>query len=161
MRYDLTFVQEPPEGFAPANHLKAADTNLVMREITYPSVERIVELNVLALSFIQAKRADRAHVMSPARIEQVLDECKRHSGDVYDKAVVLLKGIVQKHPFESGNRRTAFVATKEFLILNGGKLGIADEASNARILLGIRENYYADDEIKEWIHHGKIRAFER
>src|SRR3989338_2992695 len=133
----------------------------MMKELTYPSVDHLIELNVVALSVIQVKRADRAQVMSRARLEEVLTSCRRVDGDVYDKAVMLLKGIVQKHPFESGNRRTAFVATKEFLLMNGARLGIVDEPENARILLGIRENYYADAEIREWVHHGKIRAFER
>ena len=36
---------------------------------------------------------------------------------------------------------------------------IPDEPQCARVLLGVRENYYADEEIKEWIKNGKIREF--
>ena len=31
----------------------------------------------------------------------------------------------------------------------------------AKIMTGIRENYYADEEIKNWIKHGTIREFKR
>ncbi|MBI2084048.1 MAG: hypothetical protein HYT70_00300 [Candidatus Aenigmarchaeota archaeon] len=62
------------------------------------------------------------------------------------------------HPFESGNRRTAIVATASFLEVNSEKLNIIHDVN---ILQGVREIYYTDEEIKEWIRGGKIRAFER
>ncbi len=32
---------------------------------------------------------------------------------------------------------------------------------NSKIMIGIRENYYSNNEIKNWIKNGKIRKFER
>ncbi len=29
------------------------------------------------------------------------------------------------------------------------------------IILGVRERFYSDEELKEWIRHGKIREFKR
>jgi len=69
-----------------------------------------------------------------------------------------LKGIIQRHPFESGNRRTAFVATTYFLEVNGEKLNITHDVN---ILQGIREGYYTDNEVKVWLKGGKTRVFER
>lgn len=129
--------------------------------VKYPSVEKITELNLLALSVINVKRADQAKVLSMARIADVIEDCRGLEGDLHDKAAVLLKGLVQKHPFASGNRRTAFIAMKYFLAANKAKLGVEDNPANARVLQGIRENYYSDAEIKEWIKNGKIREFSR
>ncbi|MEK6960946.1 MAG: Fic family protein [Nanoarchaeota archaeon] len=95
------------------------------------------------------------------KVHQIIKDCHGLQGDVYDKAVVLLIGLVQKHPFGSGNRRTAVIVVKDFLESNGARLGIADNPSQARILLGIREGFYSTAEIKEWIKHGKIREFKR
>jgi hypothetical protein len=50
---------------------------------------------------------------------------------------------------------------KYLLILNKKKCNIPQTEENAKILQGIRENYYTHTEIKEWIQHGKIRAFSR
>ena len=69
--------------------------------------------------------------------------------------------MIQKHPFASGNRRTAFIAVKDFLLKNNELLGIKDNPEQARIMIGIRENFYKDEELKEWLKHGKIRKFER
>ncbi len=136
-------------------------TQLMEQEIKYPTEERIIEYNVLALTVIKVKKADRPAVLSSGRLSLIIKNCKELSGDLYDKAICLLKGIIRLHPFASGNRRTAFIVTKEFLKENGGKFNIEDDPKQAKVMLGIRENYYTDEEIKEWIKHGKIDTFKR
>lgn len=130
-------------------------------EIKYPTEEKIIEYNVLALTLIKVKKADRPAVLSRGRLSHIINTCKELQGDLYDKAVCLLKGIVQLHPFASGNRRTAFIITKAFLEENGEKFNIEDDPKQAKVMLGIRENYYPDKDIKEWIRHGKIHTFKR
>jgi|SRR3989338_7420847 len=132
-----------------------------MSDNIYPSPEKIIEYNFLALEFIRVKKADSPKVLSKAKIREIIEECENKEGDVYAKAVVLLKGLVQKHPFASGNRRTAFIATKDFVLRNKAKFGIKDNPHYAKAMQGVRENYYSDEEIKEWIKHGKIREFTR
>ena len=99
--------------------------------------------------------------MSNQNLDLVIKDCERNRGDLYDKAITLLKGLIQKHPFSSGNRRTAFITTKYFIKINKGKFNIKDDPYYARVMLGIRERYYSDDEIKNWIKNGKIKEFKR
>lgn len=131
------------------------------KRLKYPTADRIIEYNVLALTIIKVKKADRPMVLSSGRLDCIIKECKNLEGDLYDKAVSLFKGIIQLHPFASGNRRTAFIVTKEFLKENGGKFNIEDDPKQAKVMLGVREKYYTDEEIKEWIKHGKIKPFKR
>ena len=131
------------------------------RAIIYPTPERIAEYNLFALTVIEAKKGDKAEVLSYQKITDIVEGCKNLEGDIYDKAVFLMKSLVQKHPFASGNRRTAFIVTKEFLIDNHAKFNILDDPSNAKVMIGIREGYYTDPEIKEWIRNGGIREFRR
>ena len=143
-------------------HLNTFEVILVLlAEIIYPSPERIIEYNLLALELIKVKKADSAKVLSMSKIREIIEECENNEGNVYDKSVVLLKGLIQKHPFASGNRRTAFIAAKNFVLRNKSKFGIKDDPHYAKVMQGIREHYYSDDEIKEWIKHGKIREFTR
>jgi death-on-curing family protein len=132
-----------------------------MSEFVYPTAERLVEYNFLALEFIKVKKADQPKVLSYSKLNRVIADCEKKEGDLYDKAAVLLKGLIQKHPFASGNRRTAFIATKDFIISNKGKFGIKDDPTYAKVMQGVRENYYSDEELKEWIINGKIREFKR
>lgn len=41
--------------------------------------------------------------------------------------------------------------------MNNQKMGVEDHPKNAKILVGIRENYYSHQQIKEWIQNGKIK----
>jgi|SRR3989344_5988015 len=132
-----------------------------MKRVKYPDIEEVIECNVLALRLIKVKKADKPEVLSVKRINEVIEECKKTKGDVYSKAVILLKGLVQKHPFASGNRRTAFIITKDFIIQNNEKFKIKDDPKYARVMIGIREDYYSNEEIKEWIKNGKIKKFKR
>ena len=132
-----------------------------MADFIYPTPGRIIEYNVLALNIIKAKKADKAEVLKHSVLSSVINQMENKEGDVYDKATVLLKGLIQGHPFASGNRRTAFIVTKDFILKNKGRFGIADNVSDARVMQGIRENYYSASEIKEWLKNGKIRKFER
>ncbi len=132
-----------------------------MSGFVYPTAEKLIEYNFLALEFIKVKKADQPKILSHSKINEVIAECENKEGDLYDKAVVLLKGLIQKHPFASGNRRTAFIATKDFVISNKGKFGVKDDPTYAKVMQGVRENYYSDEELKEWIRNGKIREFKR
>ena len=132
-----------------------------MTKIIYPSPERIIEYNLLALELIKVKKADSPKVLSMSRIRETIEECENKEGDVFDKSAALLTGLVRKHPFASGNRRTAFLAAKYFLLENKQKFGPKDDASQSKVMLGIREHYYSDQEIKEWLKDGKIKEFVR
>ena len=132
-----------------------------MKNMYYPTVARIQEINLLVLSFIKVKKADEPKLLSASKLYDVLSACEETEGDVHDKAIILLKGIIQKHPFASGNRRTAFMVMKEFILKNGKDFKIKTDIGESKVLQGVRENYYTDAELKEWIQHGQIRHFKR
>ncbi|MBI4146473.1 type II toxin-antitoxin system death-on-curing family toxin [Candidatus Woesearchaeota archaeon] len=132
-----------------------------MVEINYPAVEHIIEFNHLALALVKVKKADKPVVLSKPKLHEIVEECEKAQGEVYDKAVVLLTGIIKKHPFASGNRRTAFLVMVDFLLDNNAACALKDDPENARVLPGIREGFYTSEEIKEWIKHGKIHSFKR
>jgi len=83
---------------------------------------------------------------------------KSAKGDIFSKVAVLLKCIIRQHPFMSGNRRTAMIATMAFLEINGKKF-IAKK--DIGVIYGIRELFYSDKEIDKWIKGGDVREFKR
>ncbi|OBR68881.1 death-on-curing protein [Paenibacillus oryzae] len=42
--------------------------------------------------------------------------------DLFDKAAALLESLVKNHCFHNGNKRTAYLVTKSFLMINGKHL---------------------------------------
>lgn len=131
------------------------------KKIEYPTAEQIIEYNILALTLIRIKKADTPIVLSKSKLLDIIEDCEELSGDIYDKAICLMKGIIQKHPFGSGNRRTAFIVVKDFLLSNNTSFKVKDDPIYAKVMQGIRENFYSNDEIKEWLKHGEIKDFKR
>lgn len=132
-----------------------------MIKIIYPTVEEIQYNNTIAIEMFRRSKHDQAKTISVSFIKKVLDTVRLTPGDIYDKAALMLLELTRIHAFESGNKRTAFLTTKKFVITNGGQFRIPDKESNVKIMIGIRENYYTLKEIKEWVKHGKIKAFRR
>ena len=124
----------------------------------YPTVQDIIVTNKYVIIHIPAKRGDAHSVHSYQVLRDTVKAVKNQKGDIYDKATVLLVMINRGHPFGSANRRTAYAVTKTFLELNGYRLMGTYESS---VMMGIREKYYKEVEIKAWLMGHGIRAFSR
>ena len=129
-------------------------------DIVYPTVQELIEFNVIVLDSIKIKKADQNKVLSYQKIKNIIEGVKISDGDIYDKATYLMRQTVSQHAFASGNRRTAFIVSKFFLQSNNEAFNIPDNPDYARIMIGIPDNY-RDDEIKNWIKNGNIREFKR
>ena len=132
-----------------------------MQKIIYPSTDEIIEYNAFAITLFNVKKSDNSDLLSMSKLKKAIQNCEKFKGDIYDKAATLLKEIVKVHAFASGNRRTAFITIKAFLLNNKARLRVKNDPNIARVMQGIREDYYELDEIKEWIKNGKIRKFKR
>jgi death on curing protein len=65
--------------------------------------------------------------------------------DIVTLAARMLAGVAQAHPFEQGNKRTAFGALRLFLLLNGYDLAIADARSWAGEVIALVEHRLDED----------------
>ena len=74
--------------------------------------------------------------------------------DIVVLAVRLLAGLAQAHAFEQGNKRTAFVAMNEFLMINGHELAIDDTPRWADEVIALVEHRSTEDDFV-----GTIRPF--
>lgn len=126
------------------------------KDFAYPDSDEVAEFNQLALSMVRATKADSHAVLSLAKINSAIEECKGSQGDVYQKAAVLMRALTKAHAFASGNRRTAFLTAKYFVTTNGGKFRVPDNEENAVVMKGLREGRHTDEQIAEWIRNGKI-----
>jgi len=70
--------------------------------------------------------------------------------DLASLAAAYAYGIACNHPFIDGNKRTALVAARTFLILNGADL---DATQDEKVLTFLRlaEGAISDDELADWI----------
>ncbi len=84
--------------------------------------------------------------------------------DVATLATLLAFGIAKNHPFEQGNKRTAFAAMVGFLAINGFALRLRDDTACSSAMLAVivgqeTEEQFADslrrviemDDPREWV----------
>lgn len=133
----------------------------VLQSIKYVDIDNIIELNKAVIRNLPIKKADTHKVLGVKAIMDISNEYRSVEGDVWDKASYLLKELIKKHPFASGNRRTALSAAILFLESNGQKPNLRNHKELSKTLQGIREDYYSKSEIKDWLMRGEIREFNR
>ena len=70
--------------------------------------------------------------------------------DIAELAASYGYGISRNHPFNDGNKRTAFVVAELFLMLNGYEL-VADDGECVLIMLDVASGDITEEEFASWI----------
>lgn len=71
------------------------------------------------------------------------------NADVYRLAAAYAFGLAKNHAFIDGNKRTAFVAMRLFLLLNAYNL-ISNNVENVLTMLKLAGGDLSEDELVEW-----------
>jgi death-on-curing protein len=90
----------------------------VTRRLSY---EAIIHINESVMNFGHAL-IDRSGLESAVDQPFSTWEGRDLHPTLVEKAAVLLRGIAANHPFQDGNKRTAWIACVELLSLNGAPL---------------------------------------
>lgn len=86
--------------------------------------------------------------------EKILEEVEAEKG-IYRKASVLLRKLRFANLFQNANKRTAYVATKQFLEMNGESMKIRDLNEALKFIKELGK--YDLEEVEEWLKHGSKR----
>jgi death-on-curing protein len=69
--------------------------------------------------------------------------------DIFDLAAAYAYGIARNHPFVDGNKRTALVASRTFLLINGYQISAAKD-DRLRTFLALAAGELGEDELAAW-----------
>jgi death-on-curing protein len=114
--------------------------------------EDVIELNRL----IVADSAEPFHVRDIGLSSSAVAKPHQHwayeeEEDALRLARTLLFGIARNHPFEQGNKRTAFEAAIVFLELNGYELDIPDTPALAQLIVAVITHELSEREFESAI----------
>lgn len=117
-------------------------------KLVWISAEDVTDINADAV----ARTGERFLLRDAGLLESAVARPRHHwaygEHDVIRLAVALLLGIALNHPFEQGNKRTAFVAAIEFLELNGyGLVSAANTREFADLIVSAIEKRISDEEM--------------
>ncbi len=75
---------------------------------------------------------------------------------IYDLAAVLCVGTAKNHPFNDGNKRTALLATRALLFLNGQALE-PSQLEEVNTLVGVAEGSIGEHDLATWLEANSSR----
>jgi len=123
-------------------------------KITYPTVESVEFVNQI-VNLMSNRRADQYKLLMPdSFIANIIDKARKDTGDIYERGAILLRDLIIMHGFASGNKRTAFVVTVQFITDNGAITKVKNFNKAERILRNIRR--YTLEDISHWLRTGDI-----
>ena len=101
---------------------------------------------------------DEALLESALARQQQLHAYGDPAPDLCDLAAALAYGLARNHPFLDGNKRTAHVAYRTFLALNGVELIATDEEKYVSVM-GIAEGKLGERDFAAWLReHVRTRG---
>ena len=75
---------------------------------------------------------------------------------IFELAAAMCIGIAKNHPFNDGNKRTALLATRAFLYLNGQELE-PSRADEVTTLVAVADGSLDDARLAEWLKRNSNR----
>lgn len=124
------------------------------REIAYPTVEQICEINRRMIEEFGGLFIPPNNLLNLDALVYILDAVKSPFSGAYpalkEKASAIACHIISRHVFHDGNKRTGSHITWEFLRANGINLFL--NLSIVELTIAIAKNEAMQDQLLEWLH---------
>ncbi len=85
-------------------------------------------------------------------IQRPIDKCNYGEPDIADAAAAYAFGIARNHPFVDGNKRTALVASRAFLLYNGYQI-TAPKEDRLNTFLALASGNLSEVELAVWFRN--------
>jgi len=116
------------------------------------SVETVIEINRRLVAITGEHHFLRDQGLLESAVARPQNAFAYGEEDIVVLAVRLMAGIAQSHPFEQGNKRTAFVAMVQYLMENGHDLAIDDTRSWADEMVKLIEHHATEEDFVAALH---------
>ena len=85
-------------------------------------------------------------------LQRPQDKCNYGSPDVAELAAAYAFGVARNHPFIDGNKRTALVVARTFLLYNGWQIAATPE-DRLRTFLALASGDLTEPDLALWFRH--------
>jgi death-on-curing protein len=90
-------------------------------------------------------------------LQRPLDKFAYGDPDLFDLAAAYAYGIARNHPFVDGNKRTALVASRTFLLINDYQI-TASKEDRLNTFLGLAAGTITEAELAAWFRANATKA---
>lgn len=128
---------------------------MARKRLWYPGKQDIINNNKRVLRIYKANKSDIHQVKAESKIFPAIQNSKKEQGDVFKKATRLIISLNKAHPFQAGNKRTAYFSGNQFIAKNKGFLVLKKRDNQRDIMIKIREERIKDSEVLDWLKNPK------
>ena len=120
-----------------------------MSEFKWLSTEAVLAMHARQLAEHGGGAGLRDAGLLDSALQHPLNKAGYGAPDVFDLAAAYAYGIARNHPFIDGNKRTALVASRSFLIINGYQI-TASKEDRLTTFLRLAAGEMPEDELGQW-----------
>lgn len=141
--------------------MKTPSKNLLTDDTNYIPLEEVILIHERMLEVGGGRKGIRDFTLIHSAVERPKATFSGKSlyPDLWLKSAALTQSLIKNHPFEDGNKRTAYFSTLRFLFLNNYLLK-ARKAEIVKFTLNVYIKILSIKEISVWLknYSYKIRA---
>lgn len=120
-----------------------------MSDFKWLSTEAVLAMHARQLAEHGGGTGVRDPGLLDSALQRPVNKTTYGEPDLFDLAAAYAYGIARNHPFVDGNKRTALVASRTFLIINGFQI-TASKEDRLTTFLKLAEGNLTEDELSAW-----------
>jgi death-on-curing protein len=120
-----------------------------MTEVKWLTKQAVLAMHARQLAEHGGGTGLRDDGLLDSALQRPLDKSYYGEPDLFDLAAACAFGITRNHPFVDGNKRTALVASRTFLLINGFTV-TAPKEDLLRTFLSLADGSLGEDELAGW-----------
>ena len=126
-----------------------------MSDILWLRTDAVLAMHARQLAEHGGSTGIRDTGLLDSALQRPLNKASYGEPDVFELAAAYAYGIARNHPFIDGNKRTALVASRSFLILNGYQI-TASKEDRLKTFLALASGELSEDNLAAWFRkHAK------
>ena len=120
-----------------------------MTDFKWLQKRAVLEMHARQLAEHGGGQGIRDEGLLDSALQRPIDKANYGEPDIADIAAVYAYGIARNHPFIDGNKRTALVASRAFLLYNGFQI-TASKEDRLNTFLSLASGTLGEDELAAW-----------
>ena len=126
-----------------------------MQDFKWLGLDAVLAMHARQLAEHGGGEGVRDKGLLESALQRPLNKTAYGSPDVFDLTAAYAYGIARNHPFVDGNKRTALVASRTFLIINGFQI-TATQQDRLTTFLSLASGDLTEDALAAWFRfHAK------
>ena len=127
-----------------------------MAEYRWLTFQSVLAMHARQLAEHGGGEGIRDQGLLESALQRPLDKATCGSLDVFELAAAYAYGIARNHPFVDGNKRSALVASRTFLIINGYQISATKE-DRYNTFMQLAAGELHEEELADWFRTWAVK----